>query len=243
MIFRNCFLILMMACSVLVSGPLENAEKAYQEKQYAESVQLYEAALMTTPSHAGLYYNLGNAYLKNKQVGLAITMYRRSLRIDPRDKATKINLNIARKLVLDETSPAQAPLMSWVIGFINSFTMNEYYSGLFLFLLGLNGLLIARYLDKRPDLLRQLFVSFAVAFSFFLILFITKINCDSGDSSGVLVIKKIDVKSGPSETLPTLFYIHEGVEFTLLKTVNEWSEIQLSNGYNGWILESSYLTI
>ena len=172
-----------------------------------------------------------------------ITLKARALRFEPRDKAIKTNLDLARKLVLDETKASQAPLMAWFFGFLNMFTLNEFYIVLFLFLFLLNGLLVIRFLDKYSGLLRHLFITVGLSLFVFLLFFISKFNYDSDSSHGVLIIKKVEVRSGPSETLPTLFYIHEGVEFEILKRVNGWSEIQLSNGYNGWLIKTSYLTI
>ncbi|RAP35586.1 hypothetical protein DID80_06230 [Candidatus Marinamargulisbacteria bacterium SCGC AAA071-K20] len=240
---KRLVLIVLILSSIVWAGPSEIAEKHYQDKEYKEAVTLYEGLLRMHPGNAGLLYNLGNSYLKNEQLGLSITMYRKALLIDPRSKTIKTNLGLARKLVLDETSAAQAPLMAWFFGFVNTFTLNEFYCVLLFFVLLLNGLLVARFLDKKPDLVRQCFIAWGIGMALFLIFFVSKINYDSVSRNGVLIVKKIEVKSGPSETLPTLFYIHEGVEFTLLKTVNGWSEIQLSNGYNGWVLEEAYLSI
>lgn len=219
------------------------AEKAYQAKNYEKSVQIYESLLKQNESNSDLLYNLGNAYLKNNQLGLAIAMYRKAQVLSPRDKDLKKNLSIARKLVLDETKPQQAPVMTWFIDFLKLFSLNEFYLGLLFIFLALNILLILKFLDRKPGLIKQLLVVWSVVFISYLFLFSIKSSLNSVDGSGVLVVKKVDVKSGPSETLPTLYYIHEGVEFEILKSVNGWSEIQLPNGYNGWVKQGVYLVI
>ena len=52
---------------------------------------------------------------------------------------------------------------------------------------------------------------------------------------GVIVSAKVMVKSGPSSTLPTLFYVHDGLDCTILQKRDTWSEIKLNNGFKGWI--------
>ena len=79
----------------------------------------------------------------------------------------------------------------------------------------LNGLLVIRFLDKYSGLLRHLFITVGLSLFVFLLFFISKFNYDSDSSHGVLIIKKVEVRSGPSETLPTLFYIHEGLALSL----------------------------
>ena len=42
-----------------------------------------------------------------------------------------------------------------------------------------------------------------------------------------LLRKKVSVHSGPSDTLPILFYIHEGHELKISKVLNQWTEVTL----------------
>mgnify|MGYP002213899104 CR=1 FL=1 len=52
---------------------------------------------------------------------------------------------------------------------------------------------------------------------------------------GVIISKKITAHEGPSSTLPELFFIHEGHEVIIKKEQPEWSEIELQNGFHGWV--------
>ena len=54
----------------------------------------------------------------------------------------------------------------------------------------------------------------------------------------VVQTTKVAVKSGPSEALSTLFFLHEGVDIRRIQDVGEWTKIQLRNGFEGWIEET-----
>ena len=54
-------------------------------------------------------------------------------------------------------------------------------------------------------------------------------------SYAMIFSNKVTVYSGPSKTQKTLFYIHEGVDFELMKESNQWANIRFSNGLSGWV--------
>ena len=58
---------------------------------------------------------------------------------------------------------------------------------------------------------------------------------------GVISEKKAAIKSGPATSLETLFFLHDGAEFQVKKEVNNWVEIELKNGFSGWVLTSSVI--
>jgi SH3-like domain-containing protein len=45
----------------------------------------------------------------------------------------------------------------------------------------------------------------------------------------------VDVLSGPSTDNPTLFSIHEGLKVRIENEVQDWLQISLENGWNGWV--------
>ena len=55
----------------------------------------------------------------------------------------------------------------------------------------------------------------------------------------VIISKKVSAHSGPSENLPTLFYIHGGHELQVISKNKNWVEIQLKNGFKGWVSVSA----
>ena len=79
---------------------IAKADSAYLSDNFAEAVQLYEQALEELGPSAERYYNLGNAYYRQGQLGAAILNYERSLRLDPSNKDARENLEFVNSKVL-----------------------------------------------------------------------------------------------------------------------------------------------
>ena len=69
---------------------------------YQQAILLYERLMREgIIQNAKLYYNLGNAYLLNNNLGRAILNYRRAERLDRSDANIQKNLSFARSRRLD----------------------------------------------------------------------------------------------------------------------------------------------
>ena len=70
-----------------------------------------------------------------------------------------------------------------------------------------------------------------------------KVKEEFFNEKGVLISKKVTVKAGPSSGLSTVFFLHEGTTFKIKKQRELWTEIELDNGFSGWILKKDYWKI
>lgn len=86
------------ANTALAAGDLASAEAGYRDALAAGAVD------------ADVYYNLGNVLYRRAEVPLAITAWRRSLALAPRDPDAAANLAFARRTVADDVvMPDPAP--------------------------------------------------------------------------------------------------------------------------------------
>ena len=72
------------------------ANQDYASGHYRESIADYEALVRAGEWSANLFYNLGNAYFRNKDFGRAILSYERALALEPHHPEAQANLRIAR---------------------------------------------------------------------------------------------------------------------------------------------------
>jgi tetratricopeptide (TPR) repeat protein len=82
----------------------------YQQGKYEDAVKQYEQAapsIKNPQEKADLMHNLGNAYLKQKKYKEAIDAYSNSLRLRPGDPQTKMNLQMAKKKILEQQKQDQ----------------------------------------------------------------------------------------------------------------------------------------
>src|SRR3989338_3007101 len=74
------------------------ANQLYRDEKHDKAARLYEEIVVATPSFE-VYYNLGNAYFKSKQLGKAILNYERARRLSPRDRDVLANLSYVNQLI------------------------------------------------------------------------------------------------------------------------------------------------
>ncbi len=75
---------------------LSVANQLYQAGHTSQAIQAYEQLVVQGAQDSVLFYNLGNAYLQQGDLGRAILNYQRAARLDPRDADIRANLAYAR---------------------------------------------------------------------------------------------------------------------------------------------------
>jgi tetratricopeptide (TPR) repeat protein len=79
----------------------------HQLGDYANAIERYTKALNTIDinQEAKVHYNMGNTYFKMNEFQKAVTSYQNSLEINPDDMDAKYNLELARKMLKENTKP------------------------------------------------------------------------------------------------------------------------------------------
>ena len=78
-----------------------NANNYYNNSKYLESIKIYESILAEGWESSNLYYNLGNSYFRQNQIGQSIWAYNKALKMDPRNEDLIKNLSIAEAKIKD----------------------------------------------------------------------------------------------------------------------------------------------
>jgi tetratricopeptide (TPR) repeat protein len=219
---------------------LEQAEANYANQNYASALAQYQALLQDFPSQGDLLYNIGNCYFKLEQYGYAIVYYRKALKWSSFDSDSRYNLNLARQFVVDETQTK-----SFLVSFIkwrDALSLNQLAYSFCVLICVLITLLWLKRVGYKRELLANLSWVVTVCMLFIGTWFMFSFVAFRSDYA-VAVTKKIEVHSGPSESLPILFYIHEGHELRIITKKLQWCEIELSNGFKGWVKQSTVVEI
>lgn len=210
------------------------ANLAYEERRYAEAIQLY-GRLMATGYDAGhLHYNVGNASLRNGELGRAIAAYRRAQRRRPRDRDLLANLSFARKSAQDaieppEPSRALSTLLFWHYGLSPAELAGAAAVSSLLFW----GVLALRLRWRESESLRW------AALILLIPLLAVSASCAVRWAlprhSAVVIPQEIDVRSGPDPGSVVLFKLHAGTELPTVGRQDGWLRIALPTGQQGWI--------
>lgn len=212
---------------------------AYIKENYSEAIRQYEAILSQGYESAELYFNLGNAFYKLTDYPKALLNYERALILDPRNENIKFNLSKAQIYIVDQIDEIpEVIIKKWLRNIITRFRSDTWgLLSVFSFLIGLTGLLLY-FLISKINFRRLGFYAGALflLISVFSLIVAFKSKAVLVNSSGAIVMTPtVTVKGSPSNTSTDLFIVHEGAKVYILEELNEWYEIKLSDGKQGWL--------
>ncbi|MFH1259417.1 MAG: tetratricopeptide repeat protein [Elusimicrobiota bacterium] len=207
------------------------ANKFYEEKNYAQAVEKYQQLLEAGVKNAEVYYNLANGYFKDRQLGRARLCYERAYRLAPNDEDVIFNLNYLRSLI------KEPPINFWEILY-NSIALHylTYLASGFYFIF---------FIFFSILIFRRSKISFYGSLFLGSILFLLVIWWGSRFYSQELVKTAIvinvsaEARNGPGEDYSLGFTVPEGRKVVILEERNEWYAIGLrKEGLKGWLLKN-----
>lgn len=217
------------------SALFQRGNQSYDEGKFNQAIAEYEKILNLGIKNYEVFYNLGNAYFRQNQLGKAILNYRRALALEPREEDAKANLSFVKLFTLDKIEEQQIhPFSNMLQWFLNLWSKDglALLTSLFYTLSIGWGILILFKGSKKylwSGLVIFLFLSIIFGSSLW-----TKIHFDSVDH-GVVVVPQAEVRSGPGQDYILQFTGHEGLEFRVEEEAEGWYRISLPNGIKGWI--------
>jgi len=215
---------------------MNEGNEAYRTGNWARAVEIYSSV---STSNAHLFYNRANAHFKNEEVGKAILYYNRALRIKPRDKEIRANLEYARLSRTDKTETEEkSTAVEMAEAIFEKISMNEHAAAaiaIFTLLAGLLfGVIILPEGSSRTRLKSAAVIAAAVLV-FQLIVTGIKTYSESVIRHGVVTITETAALSSPASGSRKVFELHDGAEVTLGRAENGYIQVELPAGWTGWL--------
>lgn len=248
---------LLFSATVRAGNANEVADKAYIDTLWTRAADAYTrgdwseaATLWTNISDLGfespeLYCNAGDAYFRDGRVEKAILWYERALKLDPSFDDARHNLEIADTRILDDIeSVPQFFLKTWLRKL--SYRLDsDAWAWICLGFFALCLALLLSFLLSRGRSTRMAAFFSAIAallLSLSSLGFALSQRSDYIKADRAVVMKPVvPVKSSPSDDSVTdLFVLHSGTRLKVLDNVGDWSNIELSDGRQGWLKTSSF---
>ena len=223
--------------------------EAYSSGEYGTARDAWERVAQLGYGSAELYYNLGNAYYRlglqgdspfsRGELGRAVLNYRRALRNDPSNLDVRYNLDIA----VDHTNDAE-PLPQSVLGSMWAVVRGVMSS---------NGWAIASVVQLVIALalvllylLSNIIVLRKVAFFLSIVLFCTfllsvtlslsqRALMQQSNEAVVVCNSTTAVHASPDNASKVIRQPSQGVTVRVLRSHDQWSEIEFADGEKGWI--------
>ena len=217
----------------------QEADSAYATENYTLAIEKYQQ-LTDVSDDADVYYNLGNAYYKNGDVARAVLNYERALLLRPWDTDVKHNLKLASSKTIDKIIPqSEMFFITWFKNIISLLTV-DIWSTIAIISFTITLVLLLLYLLSNKLIIRK--VSFFTSIFMLVVCILTNIFAYvqykkyTTRNEAIVMATSINVKSTPNQTGTNVFVIHAGTKVTIVDdTMNEWKEIQLSDGKIGWV--------
>lgn len=225
----------------LTDSLFKEGNKAYQEGDYNRAIDCYKQIIDSGIKDHRVYYNSGNAYFRENQLGRAIANYNLGLNLAPRDEDILANLQYVRLFVADKVKEQSPNLLTENIDRILSFWTPNEISLIFTVSYFLFVLLLILWIFSRTKgvILNTIVIILLVIFIISGISFGLKLYNISVVARGVVIADKIDIKSGPGEEWTSQFTAHQGLELVIKGEASGWYQIILPNQVIGWLPEKA----
>jgi tetratricopeptide (TPR) repeat protein len=225
--------------SFATSGLQQKAEKAYGDKNYKEAIQAYEAILKEGAVSYKLYYNLGNAYYKNNEIGKSIYSYELANKLEPNNEDIKNNLRIANQKTVDKIESKENFFIGAIKSGIVTSLSTRGWAWLTIISLSLTLALAFIFFVANNILLKRIgfFLSGVslVVFIVSMVLGFTALTDKHVINFAIILNRESKIHEEPTENSGSKFSLHEGTRVSVLEANDTWTNIKLENGNEGWV--------
>lgn len=214
------------------------ADSSYRAGNYEEAIAQYEAVLADGLTSADLYYNLGNAYYRTGQMGLAILNYERALRLQPGMTDARQNLELANSKTSDRiTVLPKIFLAQWYDSLVTHISPSAWKCLVFIFFLLVCASTVVMILSHRIGIRKGALASLIASGLFFILavlLLIASLSHFNSHSEAIVLEPSMAVKSSPELQSVDKLILHEGTKVSISESLSGWYKITLADGTTGW---------
>jgi len=211
-----------------------NGVEAYQDGDWQAAITAFEELIDDGINNGKLFYNLGNAYLKNDDLGRARLWYERALKHLPDDPDLRFNYDYALTLIKDEPGETHSPLLR--ILFFWKYQLSP--ASIRWIAVVLNATLwlaLSVLAVRKRHLLRPTTITAAAATLIFTGTAVYNYVESNRIKHAVILPDKVAVRSGLSETATQLFVLHTGTKVRVERTSDTHLMIRYTPDKIGWV--------
>ena len=230
----------MLPVGVAASSPSEDfavANERYKEREYGKAIELSTGIVGQGVESAALYYNLGNAYFKDGDLGRAVLCYMRAKRLSPGDDDIVNNLDFARQFTSIQMEGVKLnPVTSLVESLVDPYRLNTLAwasSICFVFLMLM--LLLRFVFGMGGSIIRTGIVVGVILLVAASSVTTFKYRHEYLTRRAVLIADESPVYAGPSEDLDMEFEGAPGLVVEILSEAGDFCNVLFENKRRGWI--------
>ena len=230
--------------SATAGDTMQNAGQLYAAGRFSLAAQSYQQLVDQGYASSTLYYNLGNAYMKQGELGRAIVNYRRAQLLAPRDEDIANNLEIAGTQVNNQAdldaAAGQNLLNRAAQATQHRFSLDELAIAALLswtvFVLTVIIYTSLRSRGKLREALQYLLIAISIVLVVSVFALGSRLYQDQTQIRAVIITDEVAVTSGPGTQYATEFTLSDGAEVNILESRGSWTRLALSDPeLQGWV--------
>ncbi len=238
-----------VVASSSVEKILQQADSAYSADNYLLAESLYLDALQREGSSSELFYNIGNVYYRQGNLGKAIVNYERALKLDPTNRDARANLEFVNSKITDKQIDSGSYMDSLWQGMVSIFLADTWaILSLVLFAIFLGA--IAAYVFssaivvKKASFFGGLVVCVLTIFS--TIISFSAATRVNSNNYAIILSPSSQLSTSPREArsqTEQAFLLHEGTKVEVIDSIANpgegmWYEVLVGHGERAWVKAS-----
>jgi tetratricopeptide (TPR) repeat protein len=225
------------AVSASIDDQFERANKFYEEQQYDSAIVGYEQIVSEGAESAPLFFNLGNAYFRQGDLGHAVLYYLRAKRLDPGDADIAANLDFARRFISIQMEGVQLnPVSSLMDSIVAPYRLNTWaWLASVCFILFFAVLIIRYGFGWRNGLTKAGAIVMLVLVVSAALLTTIKYDVEYLTTRAVVVSEECVVHTGPSDRSPKELDAAPGLVVEVLDQSGDFYNVLFENKRRGWV--------
>ena len=219
------------------SNDFETGNKYYEQGEFASAIAMYMKVEETGLESAALYYNFGNAYFKNGDLGRSILYYHRAKRLNPADPDIQNNLEFAGRFSTMRMEGVELnPIDSFLKSIVDEYRLKTLGWAASMCFILLVGLLIVKF----PLQIQFTGLNSAVIFALTLVVITSglttfKYRSDFLNKRAVIIAQESSVYSGPSTNSDLEFEGSPGLVVEIVRESGDFYDVLFENKRRGWV--------
>ena len=219
---------------------IEAGTKAYNESDFERAIDEWRTCVDNGMADADLYYNLGNAYFRNGNLGFSIFYYKQALRLRANDDDIQHNLKYAQAMTKDKVDEDEEenPILATLFNVHHALSLKAQLFVLLVIFWIIAFVFIARRLvagERNKNICTGVVFALSIVFCVVGASAAYKVIVLETDITGVVTAKDADVTSAPSDKSQTLNTLSEGTSFEVLGIQGNFAEIRLGEKVKGFV--------
>lgn len=225
------------------------ADSAYNREAYTDAIRLYNESIIEDGVSSTVFYNLGNAYYRDNQLGKAVISYERALALDPSNSDARINLDFVRTRIEDAPEDDSSFLYNLhkdICSLMSPDAWAWMALTLFVIMLATGALYIF-----SSQIGRRKIGFFGGIVVFFIFIYVVIIAWQTAGEYGrqdraVVIVPTTNLTTAPRSSRgekEKVVPIHEGTVVTILDSlstpddpnVGKWYDVKINNSSRAWL--------